>query len=165
MAGRTGRGEVGKVIIDMAFCAAQAGMGTRQGELRPGMVECSREPGSGGVAGAAIRTKLTIMRIILSVAGITIGGQVGEDSIEVTLGTGNLRVGTSQRELCLRMIEGSRKPGSSGVAHPAVRSELIFVSIILGVTRITVGRQTGKNTIQVALCTGYRGMGTSEREL
>jgi hypothetical protein len=35
VAGRACRGEVSKVVIDMAFGAAQAEMGTRQGELRP----------------------------------------------------------------------------------------------------------------------------------
>jgi hypothetical protein len=38
------------------------------------------------------------MSIILGMAGVTIGGQVGEVTINVTLGTSNHGMGTGQRE-------------------------------------------------------------------
>jgi hypothetical protein len=80
----TGGRNVGEIIINMALFTIQANMRTGQGELSLRVVERSREPGGGGVTCAAVGAKLTIMRIILGMAGITICGQIGEDQIEVT---------------------------------------------------------------------------------
>jgi hypothetical protein len=85
MAGRAVGGQVGKVIIDMAFRTFQTGMGTGQGELSLRVVERSRKPDGGGMTRATVGAKLTTVRIILGMTGITVGGQIGEDRIDVTL--------------------------------------------------------------------------------
>jgi hypothetical protein len=92
------------------------------------------------MACATIRSKLTIMRIILGMTGDTGSIEGGKDIIKVALGARQVGMGTGQWETRFRVIECCRKPGRSGVASIATGAKLTFVRIILSVARITVGR-------------------------
>jgi hypothetical protein len=74
-------------------------------------------------------------------------------------------MGSGQGEPGLCVVESRREPGGGGVAYAAIGTELTLMSIILGVARVTVGRQGGENVVQVTLVTGNTGVSTGEREL
>ena len=72
--GGAGRREAVKDAIGMALRTGQPGMCTGQGNFCERMVERSRKPAAGGVAGAAALAKLTCVGIIFYVAGIAVLG-------------------------------------------------------------------------------------------
>lgn len=113
-------------------------MRTGQGEFRFGVVECRRLPGGGVVAGVAVRAELPFMCIFFGVACVASSTEGDKLLIEMALGAINSQVGTGQRELRFRMVEGSRDPAVSGVAAAAVRAQLRQVGIVFGMARITV---------------------------
>jgi len=72
MAGIAGIINRNKYIVQMAFCALDRCMGTGEWEFRLRVIECSRRPAAGAMASATISTQLTLMSIILGMAGIAI---------------------------------------------------------------------------------------------
>jgi hypothetical protein len=103
--------------------------------------------------------------IVLGVAGITVGRQVGKDGVRVALCTGDLGMSTGQGKLRLWMIEISREPGCSGVTRITAGTKLTFVSIILGMAGVAGSIKGSKDIIEMAFCTSQAGMGTSQGEL
>ena len=76
--------------VRVAGIASHVGMPPGQGEARVAMVEAYRAPTLGGVACATIRTELSVMSVIGSMAGITIRRRSFEDTVRMTRQTGNI---------------------------------------------------------------------------
>ena len=72
---------------------------------------------------------------------------------------------TSQGELGKRVVEGSWKPGGSGMTQTTIRSKLTFVSIVFSMAGETGCIKGGENIIEMTFGTFQAGMGTSQREL
>jgi hypothetical protein len=81
MAGIAGGIQGGEDVICMALRAFQQGVRTRKRKIGFGVVECSREPGSGGMALIASCSKLAVVSIVFGVAGVAGCIQDGEDVI------------------------------------------------------------------------------------
>ena len=111
------------------------------------------------MAGAARSPKLTLVGIIFGVAGVTIAGQAGKIGTGVALGTSQLEMGTGEWKFRCRVIETSGQPGVGGVTGATRRPKLPIVSIIFSMARKSVRRQTGKDSIDVALGTSQLEMG------
>jgi hypothetical protein len=79
-------------------------MSAGQGELRKGVVKISWKPAIGGVTFATINPKLTLVSIILAVAGITILG--GRLQVSNTSSTG-MACSTIQLGVFPRQLEGN----------------------------------------------------------
>lgn len=73
MATVTGQGETFEGIVDMAAGAQGGGMLPGQRKSGGVVIECGWLPSVGGVAASAVSSQLPIMRVILGVAGITVG--------------------------------------------------------------------------------------------
>lgn len=76
--------------VRVAGIASHIGMPPSQGEACAAVIEAYRAPPLGGVAGPTIRTELSAMRIIGSMAGITIRRRSFEDTVRMTRQTGNI---------------------------------------------------------------------------
>lgn len=72
----------------MAAAARQACMSVGQGETA--VVKISREPPTGGMAGPTIGTILPAVRIVILVAGITVGWRAQENIVDMAGRTGYL---------------------------------------------------------------------------
>lgn len=104
---------------------------------REGVLEGGRLPGGGGVTGGAVRAGLASVRVFGFMAGVTIFRCADEDSIGVTVSTGDIDVRAGQREGRQVVIESGRLPGGSGVTSRAVRSILAAVMIVSRMTGVT----------------------------
>lgn len=93
----------------MTLCTTQAGMFPGQREAGNGMVEIDIAPALRRVAGTAIRAKLTVVIILVGVAGITVGGRtlipIGVASLTLNAG-----MFSDQREARAAVIECDIRP-------------------------------------------------------
>ena len=144
MARNTGKGQSLKLPIDMTLLALHARMRARQREVGAAVVEGGAIPTRGGMAGRTVRAKLTVMLIILLMAGITIGGRTFEDIIDMALLAFHIRVLAFQLESGKVMVEGGLLPIGRGMAGAAVRAEGALVGILGGVAGIAILRCRGK---------------------
>lgn len=85
VAGNTGGSCALEDTIDMALLALHVRVRARQREVGAVVVEGSAVPIRGGMAYSAVRAELTVMFIILFMAGITISGSALEHVIDVAL--------------------------------------------------------------------------------
>ena len=76
------------------------------------MVECGRLPGGCGVTGRTIRSKRTVMIIILFVAGEAVRRRTLELHILMTVATGNIVVLASQFEDGIVVIKAAWFPSA-----------------------------------------------------
>ena len=76
------------------------------------MVECGRLPGGSGVTGRTIRSKRTVMIIILFMAGEAVRGRTLELHILMTVATGNIAVLAGQFEDGIIVIKAARLPSA-----------------------------------------------------
>lgn len=83
MAGVASCVQGGEDVVGMALRALQSCVRPGQGELRFCMVEGGRQPGSGSMAGVAEGAKLTVMGIVLGMAGVAGRIQCGKDVIDM----------------------------------------------------------------------------------
>jgi hypothetical protein len=76
-------------IVDMATRTGNIGM--LPGKFKGGkvVIEACWQPSCGGVAAAAVRAELTLMRITRFVAGIAVSGSAFEDVIGMTAHAGS----------------------------------------------------------------------------
>jgi hypothetical protein len=97
-------------IIDMALAARNAGMCTGQLEARQVVIKGCRQPAVGGMTGAAIRTELAFVRIILLVTGAAVLGrclEIGNAACTaMAASTGHLGVFPCQLEGDGSMVKG-----------------------------------------------------------
>ena len=138
-------------VAGVALRTIQVNMRTGEGETGLGMVEARRQPGIGSVALAAILTKLTIVGIVLGVAGKTRGIQGREDVIDMALRASQGGMGAGQRELGFSMVKCGRQPGGSVVAGVTVGAELPVVRIVFSVAGVTGRVEGGKDVVDMAL--------------
>jgi len=78
--------------VRVAFCAVDIGMCAAQLKSRQVVIETGRLPGLGRMAGRTVLAKLTIVLIILLVAGITIGWRAFEGCVCVAFPTACIAV-------------------------------------------------------------------------
>ncbi len=101
--------------VRVAFCAGDIGMCAAQLKSRQVVIETGRPPGLGRMAGRAVLAKLTIVLIILLVAGITIGRCAFEGCVCMAFPTACIAVCASQFKSGTIMVKGRRFPGLGGV--------------------------------------------------
>ncbi len=90
------------------------------------------------------------MGIILGVAGVTIGGRIGEPVVGMTALAGDVNMCTGEREGRLGMVESRRNPTIRGVTSAALSAQLASVGIVLGMAGITIGGCVGELVIEMA---------------
>ena len=101
------------------------------------MVECGRQPGDGIVTGAAIRSELSFMRIVLRMTRIAISRRAIEIVIDVATGASHADMCAGQLEARQIVIEGSRLPAAGGMTCSTIVSQLTVVGIVLRVAGVT----------------------------
>jgi hypothetical protein len=120
------------------------------------MVECSRKPAIGGVTGAATIAKLTVVVVVLCMAGRTVLGgrlQVRDASgTDMATSAGRLGMFTGQLERNAIMVEGVAVGVNPIVASQAV----ISISLEVGLHKISLdllvaGRADGLIKLCIAI--------------
>jgi hypothetical protein len=112
------------------------------GQWKGTVIKIGRLPGCGCMADQAICAQLTLMFVILFVAGIAVGRSAFVYVINMATGTNFLDVFTRQLEGSQVVVESCRQPAFRGVAILAACSKLIRMWIIFQMTNGTIGWQT-----------------------
>jgi hypothetical protein len=139
-----------------------------QGEVAEAMVEVCVVPIGGVMAGGTIRAVLTVMFIVLLVAGDTIHRRALELVVYMTGLTGRVRVLTFQFEGGQVVVEAGRCPAIRRVTLAAIQPEAAFMRLIIMMTGVTIlqGYREVANAARVdmTLHTGKTHMLTRELE-
>lgn len=90
------------------------------------------------MTGSAVRTILSIMLVILLVAGIAIGGRAFVLLVDMTGLASHLRMSALQPEGRKVVIECCRLPAVGGVTLTAISAKAALVSVVIEVTGIAV---------------------------
>ena len=98
------------------------------------MIKVSWLPTVRRMTTAAVRAQLTIMWVILFMAGITIFRRAFEHAIDMATFAGNAQMFSNQWESKLGMININLVPAICGVAGGAIRPELAGMFIIFLMT-------------------------------
>jgi hypothetical protein len=154
VAGTTVLGCAFIAAIDVAQCALHRNMrpGQREGELI--VVNRDMLPVTGIVAGAAVLCELTVVFVILLVAGRAIQGCANEDAIEVAFVAGHRHVFANQLEGELTVIGVDFVPGVGIMAGAAVLHELPVVFIVFLMAGRAIHGCALEDTILVAVGAG-----------
>lgn len=117
------------------------------------VVECDERPGLGRVAAIAIRTKMSVVRIILDVTAQAVALQcIGEWIVTVAIATAKRGVLPVNRELCVTLvIETGIQPVGRIMAVAAIFTASAFVRIIRRMTAKTGGRCILEGLIVMAI--------------
>lgn len=102
-------------------------------ESRVGMIERGGLPAVGRVAGRAVRAELSIVRVILDVAGGAILRRALELSVDMAALTGNCGVFAIELECEQGMIDFGETPAFGRVAGCAFGSKLTVVMVVFQV--------------------------------
>jgi len=148
----------------MALSTVQAGVCTGQRESRDGMIEGSRFPTAGRMAGGTVRTEPAIVIVILPVAGIAVGASTLKDIVDMTVLTGDGVVFAGQFESEQIVIDSGWQPASGSVTGCAVCSELAVVFIIILMAGIAIAGCALEDIIDMALIAGEIGVLTIQFE-
>ena len=105
------------------------------------------------MTGAAVRSELTVVMIVLFMAGITILRCALENAIHMATRASHINVRASQLEGRQIMIKGGRFPSTGVVTSAATCAKLSIVCIILFMARIAILRCTFENFIDMTLRT------------
>jgi hypothetical protein len=89
------------------------------------------------MTGAAIRSELSFVRIVLGVTRIAISRRALENVIEMATGASHAGMCAGQLEARQIVIEGSRLPAAGGMTGPTIVPQLTVVGIVLSVTGLT----------------------------
>jgi hypothetical protein len=111
-------------------------------------------PGRGGVTSTATCTELTVMSVVLFMAGIAIAGCALIETVGMATRTGCCGVRAGQFKSGLIVVVGSWFPGGSGMAGPAVSTELTVVSVIFLVAGIAIAGCSFIEAVGMAARTG-----------
>ena len=155
----------GVVVVDVAACARNHHMGTRQGKRRVVVIEACRNPRRCAVAYLALLREpgTDVIRVRRTLEILEMAAHTGRASqvvvvIDMALRAFERRVGASQREAGSRVIELRRHPRGCAVADfTGLRESLpnvigiISVLVILQVTLHTRLRRQIEISIRVAL--------------
>jgi len=94
--------------------------------------------------------KKASMESWLSVTGCTARSQRREYVVDMTLRTGQPGMCSGQWKLRERMVERGWQPAAGAVTGAAIRAELLFMSIILRMTGVTVTGRAFEDIIDMA---------------
>ena len=122
------------------------------------MIDISRLPAGRGMARRAVGSKLTLVRIVIGMAGGAVHWRAFENAIDMATFTGNGGMFSIKLEGEFRMIDIGGLPAGRSMARRAVGSKLTLVRIILGMTGSTIHWRAFEDTIDVTACTGNCGM-------
>lgn len=131
----------------MALLALHIRVRTRQREVGAVMVKVCAVPTRGGMTYGAVRSELTVMLIVLFMAGITNGGRAFEDIVGMALLAFHFGMPALQLESGKVMVEGGFLPIGWVVAGLTVRAEGALVGILRSMTGIAIlwrGRKIGQ---------------------
>ena len=110
VASNTSGGCALELPIDMALLALYFRVRARQREVGAVVVKVGPVPARGGMTYGAVCSELTVMFIILFMAGITIGGRALEDIVDMALIAFHFGVPALQLESGKVMVEGGFLP-------------------------------------------------------
>lgn len=131
-------GCAGKDRVNMTAFAGNIHMAAFEREGEPGMVDGS-VPTFSHMTQFALRSKRSLMFVILFMAGETIRGNTLVNIVLVTVCAGNSGVLSAQFEVRQFMIELRRlAPAFRVMTDTALRSKTPFMLVILGMTSITI---------------------------
>jgi hypothetical protein len=136
MTGKTIREGVFEEVVRMTIIAGNLGVFAHQRKSRFGVVEGNQLPIYWGMTVFTLSTKLTVMDIVFSVAGVAVLGSALENVIDMTTFAVNLGVFAHQRKASFGVVKGSLLPIHRSMATATILSKLTVVSIVLCVTRI-----------------------------
>jgi len=114
------------------------------------VVKFCRLPAIGRMTGSAIRAELTVVRVILFMAGIAILRSTFEDAIHMAFLAGHAQMFSNQRECKFGMIDTDLVPTFGCMAGGAIGAKLAAMFVILLVTRETIRWRPFKHPIDVA---------------
>jgi len=122
------------------------------GQWEPAMVERGRGPARGGMtATTAGGTKLSVVRIILLMAGITASGSILEEIVNMATCARHIDMFACQFERCEIMVIGGRSPAGGGMTGTTVfGTKLPVVRITLLMAGITISRSIMVDVVDVA---------------
>lgn len=146
MAGGTIGGKPAELAIAMTALTGQASVSTRQRKGRLAVIEGHVFPAAGIVASLALRSKATIMVIILLVTGIAERWRALERTILMASLTFHVDVRTGQREGRFAVIERHILPAAGVMAGLTLRAKLAIVMIILAMAGKTIHRRAAIRT-------------------
>ncbi len=142
-------------VVDMTTCTGDSDMFAGQFEGEQVVVDGGRQPTRRRMAGAAIRTKLSIVLVILGMAGVTTGRCAFEDVVDVASLAGDRDMFTFQFEGEQVVVDGGRQPTRRCMAVAAIRTELTFVLVIFGMAGIAVGGSALENMVDMTVLAGH----------
>ena len=128
----------------MAACAGQCHMRARQGEVAAVVIEIRVIPIRGFVAGRAIGTELTVVFVILLVAGIAVCGCAFVLPVHMTGLAIDFGVPAFELECCQIVIKGGRRPAVRGMALAAIQSKTALMRLIVMMAGIAILRRRRK---------------------
>ena len=128
----------------MALLTGQIRMRARQRKVTEAVIEACIVPISGVMTGPAIRAILSIVLIILLVAGVTIGGRTFELLVDMTRLTCYLGMFALELEGRKVVIECRRLPTIRSVTLTAVKAKAALVRLIVKVTGIAILQSHGE---------------------
>lgn len=135
---RTSGGQPGKLTCGMALLTSHVHVRARQREVAQVVVEGRVLPIGRVVAGSAIRTKLTVVFIVLSMTGVTIRERARKNVVLMAILAGCIRVPAFEFERSKIVIESGGSPAVFVVAVCATEAETTFVRLVGAVTGIAV---------------------------
>jgi len=104
-------------------------------------VEFRRGPGSGRMAGIAIRPEETRVKLRFRVAGNTVSAQLLQQPIDMTALTSHIHMGAGQREITKVVVKVRALPTSRVMAGSAIPAKLSIMGVLLQVTGIAIWRR------------------------
>lgn len=125
----------------MALLARQPRMASGQREVAPAMIEIRILPIGRVMAGGAVRSILTVVFVVLSVAGIAIRGRAFEDVVSMAGLASRIRVFPFEPERRKIVIELRRTPTLRRMTDRAIPSKLSLVRIVAEVTGTAILRR------------------------
>jgi hypothetical protein len=147
----TGRSAI-EYIINMAGSTGHLNVFAGQFEGCQIVIECRWEPGTGRMASSAVCAELTIVMIVLRMAGVASGGSAPVYIVGVTTGTWRLEMCTGQIEGCQAVVViVSREPGAGRVARTTTTPELSIMRIVLLMTDVACSRSAQVHFIDMAI--------------
>jgi len=152
------------VPIDMTLLARHGCMRPGQWEGRTAVIVGDFAPFGRLVTLSAVRSQLSLMVVLRSVAGVTILGCAFIDAIDMALLAGDSRMRPGQWEGGTAVIVEYIQPLGRLMALSTVRPELSLVIILCRVAGITILGRTFIDAIDMALLAGDSGMRPGQRE-
>lgn len=115
-----------------------------QREVAAAVVEGGVLPTGRVVTGGAVRAKLTVMLVILTVAGVAIAGRAFVHIVQVALLTAHIRMFPFEFERRQVVVEFGRRPAIRRMAEGAISAKAPLVRLVSVMAGVTILRRGGK---------------------